>query len=102
LIALQNRDILQKIKLLLGFAELGQKAMVRTWSLAALAVGFWLLSAFGQSRPDALGLDAPAGQFSAARAPRGAGPPVAGSKAASGRQCESRAGARPHPEGVGG
>jgi len=42
--------------------------MVRTWSLAALAVGFWLLSAFGQSRPDALGLDAPAGQFSAARA----------------------------------
>jgi hypothetical protein len=42
--------------------------MVRTWSLAALAVGFWLLSAFGQSRPDALGLDAPASQFSAARA----------------------------------
>src|SRR5262245_21779718 len=42
--------------------------MVRTWSLAALAVGFWLLSAFGQSRPEALGLDASPNEFSAARA----------------------------------
>jgi len=48
--------------------ELGETAMVRTWSLAALAVGFWLLSAFGQSRTDVLAWDAPAGQFSAARA----------------------------------
>jgi len=36
--------------------------------LAALAAGIWLLSAYGQSRPAALGLDAPAGQFSAGRA----------------------------------
>jgi Peptidase family M28 len=36
--------------------------------LAALVAGIWLLSAYGQSRPDALGLDAPATQFSAARA----------------------------------
>ena len=42
--------------------------MFRTWSLAALMVGFWLLSALGQSRPDALGLEAPGNQFSAARA----------------------------------
>jgi hypothetical protein len=45
--------------------------MVRTWFLAALAVGFWLLSAFGQSRPDALGVDAPNTQFSAGRAAAG-------------------------------
>ena len=36
--------------------------------MAVLAAGIWLLSAHGQSRPDALGLDAPATQFSAARA----------------------------------
>ena len=42
--------------------------MVRIVSLAALAVAVWLLGASGQSRPDALGLDAPAAQFSAARA----------------------------------
>jgi hypothetical protein len=33
-----------------------------------LAVGIWLLSAYGQSRPPALGTDAPAMQFSAGRA----------------------------------
>ncbi|HET7084968.1 MAG TPA: M20/M25/M40 family metallo-hydrolase [Rhizomicrobium sp.] len=42
--------------------------MIRTWFLAALAVGFWLLSAFGQSQPEAARLDAPATSFSAARA----------------------------------
>src|SRR5437870_2335156 len=42
--------------------------MVRTWSLAALVVGFWLLSAFGRSGPEVLGLGAPAARFSAARA----------------------------------
>ena len=42
--------------------------MGRIWALAALAAGIWLLSAYGQSRPGALGLDAPAAQFSAARA----------------------------------
>ncbi len=42
--------------------------MGRIWELAALAVGIWLLSVFGQSRPEALGLDAPATRFSAARA----------------------------------
>jgi hypothetical protein len=36
--------------------------------LAALAAGIWLLSAHGQSRPQGLRLDAPAAQFSAARA----------------------------------
>jgi len=42
--------------------------LAHIWTLAALAVGIWFLSVFGQSRPDALGLDAPAVQFSAARA----------------------------------
>ncbi|HSS12536.1 MAG TPA: M28 family peptidase, partial [Rhizomicrobium sp.] len=42
--------------------------MGRIWALAALAAGIWLLSAYGQSRPEALGLGAPATQFSAARA----------------------------------
>jgi hypothetical protein len=42
--------------------------LARIWTLAALAVGIWFLSVFGQSRPDAAGLDAPAAQFSAARA----------------------------------
>jgi hypothetical protein len=40
----------------------------RIGALAVLAVGIWLLSAYGQSRPPVLGLDAPATQFSAARA----------------------------------
>jgi len=35
---------------------------------AVLAAGIWLLAALGTSRPTALGLDAPATQFSAARA----------------------------------
>ncbi|HKB96863.1 MAG TPA: M20/M25/M40 family metallo-hydrolase, partial [Rhizomicrobium sp.] len=42
--------------------------MGRIGGLAALAVGIWLLSAYGQSRPSALGAEAPATQFSAARA----------------------------------
>jgi hypothetical protein len=42
--------------------------MGRIWAIAALAVGAWLLSVFGQSRPEALGLDAPATAFSGARA----------------------------------
>ena len=42
--------------------------MKRIWALAALAAGIWLLSAYGQSRPQGLGLEAPAAQFSAARA----------------------------------
>ncbi|MFO1247926.1 MAG: M20/M25/M40 family metallo-hydrolase [Alphaproteobacteria bacterium] len=41
---------------------------MRIWGLGALATVIWLLSVFGQSRPDALALDAPAAQFSAARA----------------------------------
>src|SRR5690242_14758216 len=40
----------------------------RILTLAALAAGIWLLSAYGRSEPQALGLDAPAVQFSAARA----------------------------------
>src|SRR5665213_847727 len=42
--------------------------LARIWTLAALAVAIWFLSVFGQLRPDAAGLDAPAAQFSAARA----------------------------------
>ena len=42
--------------------------MGRIWGLAALIGGIWLLSVYGQSRPVPLGLDAPAGTFSAARA----------------------------------
>jgi hypothetical protein len=42
--------------------------MLKTGSFAALAVGIWLLGAYGPSRPAALGVDAPAVQFSAARA----------------------------------
>jgi hypothetical protein len=41
--------------------------MIRLWSLAALVAGIWLLSAYGQSRPDVLGPDAPDTQFSAGR-----------------------------------
>ena len=40
--------------------------VVRIWGLGGLAVAIWLLSVFGQSRPDALGLGAPATAFSAA------------------------------------
>ena len=42
--------------------------MGRIWGLAALIGGIWLLSVYGQSRPVPLGLDAPATEFSAARA----------------------------------
>jgi len=42
--------------------------VVRIWGLGGLAAAIWLLSVFCQSRPDALGLDAAATQFSAARA----------------------------------
>jgi hypothetical protein len=42
--------------------------MLKIGSFAALAVGIWLLGAYGASRPAALGVDAPAVQFSAARA----------------------------------
>lgn len=42
--------------------------MGRILGVAALAVGVWLLAVFGQARPEALGLDAPATRFSAARA----------------------------------
>ena len=42
--------------------------MGRIWGLAALVAGIWLLSVYGQSRPVPLGLDAPASEFSAARA----------------------------------
>ncbi|MBA2590445.1 MAG: M28 family peptidase [Alphaproteobacteria bacterium] len=41
---------------------------MRIWGLGLLAAAIWLLSVFGQSRPDALGLDAPVTAFSAARA----------------------------------
>ena len=47
--------------------NLGRK-LGRIWGLAALAVGIWLLAAYGQHRPAPLGLDAHATQFSAARA----------------------------------
>jgi len=42
--------------------------LLRLGALAGLAVGIWLLAAYGTSRPTALGLDAPVTQFSAARA----------------------------------
>ena len=42
--------------------------MWRISVLAVLAAGIWLLAAFGTSRPEPLGADAPAGQFSAGRA----------------------------------
>ena len=50
------------------FGRFRGQGMVRIASLAALVVAIWLLGAYGQSRPEALGLDAPAAQFSAARA----------------------------------
>jgi hypothetical protein len=70
------------------FWELGGtlgSVLGRIWALAGLVVGIWLLSVYGQSRPEALGLDAPAVQFSAARA-----------DAALGRILERQA---PHPAG---
>ncbi len=42
--------------------------MGRIIAVATLAVGMWLLSAYGLSRPDPLALNAPATSFSAARA----------------------------------
>lgn len=42
--------------------------MARIVALAMLVTGFWLLSAYGPSRPDAQPADAPAAQFSAGRA----------------------------------
>lgn len=42
--------------------------MFRIGSLAALIVALWLFSVYGPTRPDALGLGAPATEFSAARA----------------------------------
>src|SRR5690349_19720138 len=51
-----------------GFSGTWGGLLARIWTLAALAAAIWLLCAYGQSRPVALGLDAPANQFSAARA----------------------------------
>ena len=59
--------------------------MFRIGALAALAVGVWLLSSYGQSRPQVLGVNAPAVQFSAARADLALGRILAGQ--------------RPHPAG---
>jgi len=42
--------------------------MIKIWGTALLAAAIWLLTAYGQSRPAALGPEAPATQFSAARA----------------------------------
>src|ERR1700749_664341 len=42
--------------------------MFRIGSLAALVAAIWLFSVYGPTRPAALGLDAPATEFSAARA----------------------------------
>jgi hypothetical protein len=50
--------------MLAGFGDV----MGRIWGLAGLIVAIWLWSVHGQSRPDALGADAPAMQFAAARA----------------------------------
>src|SRR5690348_3474336 len=44
------------------------RILLRLSALAGLAVGIWLLAAFGTSRPMALGPDAPVTEFSAARA----------------------------------
>jgi hypothetical protein len=70
LVAPQNRDIPPKCKLWLYFRDLAEseRNLARVWALAALVVGIWWLSAYGQSRPAALGRDAPSVQFSAARA----------------------------------
>ncbi|HEU0094872.1 MAG TPA: M28 family peptidase, partial [Rhizomicrobium sp.] len=45
-----------------------EHGIVRIWGIALLAAVIWLLSVYGQSRPAALGPDAPATQFSAVRA----------------------------------
>jgi hypothetical protein len=42
--------------------------MIKIWGTALLATAIWLLSVYGQLRPAAVGPDAPASQFSAARA----------------------------------
>ena len=52
--------------------------MFRIGALAALVVGLWLVSGYGQSRPDVLGADAPAAQFSAVRADLALGRILAG------------------------
>ncbi|HWF63112.1 MAG TPA: M20/M25/M40 family metallo-hydrolase, partial [Rhizomicrobium sp.] len=41
---------------------------MRNWGAGFVAAAIWLLCFYGQSRPPALGADAPAAQFSAARA----------------------------------
>jgi hypothetical protein len=50
------------------FAQVPGVGMVRIWSFAALAALVWLLGAHGLSRPEPKGQDAPAVQFSTARA----------------------------------
>jgi hypothetical protein len=74
LTAPQYRDIPRKSKICLYFrvllqflAEPRAEFVWRLGTLAGLAVGIWLLAASGTSRPVALGPDAPAAQFSAAR-----------------------------------
>ena len=59
---------MQVIPVFWGFRRNRVGIVVRIWGLGGLAAAIWLLSVFGQSRPDALGLDAPLTQFSAARA----------------------------------
>jgi hypothetical protein len=59
--------------------------LARIWAFGALVAAIWLLCGYGQSRPSALGLDAPAARFSAARA-----------DAVLGRILD---GQRPHPAG---
>ena len=59
---------MQVIPVFWGFGRNRVGIVVRIWGLGGLAAAIWLLSVFGQSRPGALGLDAPLTQFSAARA----------------------------------
>jgi hypothetical protein len=47
---------------------LGAMAALRVWALGLLAMAAWLLSGYATPHPLALGSDAPAGEFSAARA----------------------------------
>ena len=99
LTALQNRDIPSKCKLSLYFRALTEPRgiVARIWGIATLVVAIWLLSVFGQARPDAQGLDAPVTQFSAIRADAFLGriledqrPHPVGSAAAEARLFESR------------
>src|SRR5262245_55325003 len=68
-IFLENARYACIFKLLIRFPG-GTEAcfLLRISLLAALAAGIWLLAAIGAWRPVALGLDAPANEFSAARA----------------------------------